>query len=221
MHHEVGKVVRMDNRQLRDEVMTMFLAGHETTANALTWTIYLLALHPKIESKIVDEIISLTGSDDIDNRLITPDDVSKLKYTEMVLMESMRLYPPSWAIGRQAIENYNLANKYVIPSGSVLIISQYLVHHDSRYFSQPDQFYPERWTPEFRASIPRFSYFPFGGGSRSCIGEPLAWMEGIIVLATIIKKWKITLEENMKHIELRPLFTLRPKYGIRVKLHKR
>ena len=219
--YEDGNVVRMDNRQLRDEVMTMFLAGHETTANALTWTIYLLALHPKIESKIVDEIISLTGSDDIDNRLITPDDVSKLKYTEMVLMESMRLYPPSWAIGRQAIENYNLANKYVIPSGSVLIISQYLVHHDSRYFSQPDQFYPERWTPEFRASIPRFSYFPFGGGSRSCIGEPLAWMEGIIVLATIIKKWKITLEENMKHIELRPLVTLRPKYGIRVKLHKR
>ena len=219
--YEDGNVVRMDNRQLRDEVMTMFLAGHETTANALTWTIYLLALHPKIESKIVDEIISLTGSDDIDNRLITPDDVSKLKYTEMVLMESMRLYPPSWAIGRQAIENYNLANKYVIPSGSVLIISQYLVHHDSRYFSQPDQFYPERWTPEFRASIPRFSYFPFGGGSRSCIGEPLAWMEGIIVLATIIKKWKITLEENMKHIELRPLVTLRPKYGISVKLHKR
>jgi cytochrome P450 len=219
--YEAGNVVRMDNRQLRDEVMTMFLAGHETTANALTWTIYLLALHPKIESKIVDEIISLTGSDDIDNRLITSDDVSKLKYTEMVLMESMRLYPPSWAIGRQAIENYNLANKYVIPSGSVLIISQYLVHHDSRYFSQPDQFYPERWTPEFRASIPRFSYFPFGGGSRSCIGEPLAWMEGIIVLATIIKKWKITLEENMKHIELRPLVTLRPKYGIRVKLHKR
>ena len=219
--YDVGKVVRMDNRQLRDEVMTMFLAGHETTANALTWTIYLLALHPKIESKIVDEIISLTGSDDIDNRLITYDDVSKLKYTEMVLMESMRLYPPSWAIGRQAIENYNLANKYVIPSGSVLIISQYLVHHDSRYFSQPDQFYPERWTPEFRSSIPRFSYFPFGGGSRSCIGEPLAWMEGIIVLATIIKKWKITLEENMKHIELRPLVTLRPKYGIRVRLHKR
>ena len=219
--YEDGNVVRMDNRQLRDEVMTMFLAGHETTANALTWTIYLLALHPKIESKIVDEIISLTGSNDIDNRLITSDDVSKLKYTEMVLMESMRLYPPSWAIGRQAIENYNLANKYVIPSGSVLIISQYLVHHDSRYFSQPDQFYPERWTPEFRASIPRFSYFPFGGGSRSCIGEPLAWMEGIIVLATIIKKWKITLEENMKHIELRPLVTLRPKYGISVKLHKR
>ena len=105
----------MDNRQLRDEVMTMFLAGHETTANALTWTIYLL-VHPNIESKIVDEIISLTGSNDIDNRLITSDDVSKLKYTEMVLMESMRLYPPSWAIGRQTIENYNLANKYVIPS---------------------------------------------------------------------------------------------------------
>ena len=221
IYENKSKVVRMDNRQLRDEVMTMFLAGHETTANALTWTIYLLALHPEKESKIVDEIISLTGSNEDDNKLITFDDVSKLKYTEMVLMESMRLYPPSWAIGRQAIEDYNLDNKYVIPSGSVLIMSQYLVHHDSRYFSQPQKFYPERWTPEFRASIPRFSYFPFGGGSRSCIGEPLAWIEAIIILATIIKRWKISLEEDKKYVELRPLVTLRPKYGIRVKLCKR
>ena len=221
IYENSGKVVRMDNRQLRDEVMTVFLAGHETTANALTWTIYLLALHPEIESKIVDEIISLTGSNDVENKLITFDDASKLKYTEMVLMESMRLYPPSWAIGRQAIEDYNLDNKCVIPSGSVLIMSQYLVHHDSRYFPEPHKFYPERWTSEFRASIPRFSYFPFGGGSRSCIGEPLAWVEAIIILTTIIKKWKISLEEGVKYVELRPLVTLRPKYGIKVKLCKR
>ena len=145
----------------------------------------------------------------------------KLKYTEMVLMESMRLYPPSWAIGRHAIKDYVLDDRYVIPSGSVIIMSQYLMHRDARYFSQPERFCPERWSPKFRASIPRFSYFPFGGGPRSCIGEPLAWIEGVIILATVLKKWKVTLEEDEQNIKLQPLVTLRPKYGIRMKLRKR
>lgn len=136
-------------------------------------------------------------------------------------MESMRLYPPSWAIGRQAIKDYVLDNRYVIPSGSVIIMSQYLMHRDARYFSQPERFYPERWSPEFRASIPRFSYFPFGGGSRSCIGEPLAWIEGVIILATILKEWRVTLEEDAQNIKLQPLVTLRPKCGIRMRLRKR
>jgi cytochrome P450 len=214
------KSAKMTNQQLRDEVMTIFLAGHETTANALTWTLYLLDRHPRVESKIMDEIISVTGNKSIDYK-ISFEDVYKLKYTEMVLMESMRLYPPSWAIGRQAIKDYVLDDKYVIPSGSVIIMSQYLMHHDSRYFSHPEQFYPERWSPEFRASIPRFSYFPFGGGPRSCIGEPLAWIEGVIILTTILKKWKITLDEDEQNIKLQPIVTLRPKYGIKMKLHKR
>jgi cytochrome P450 len=214
------KSAKMTNQQLRDEVMTIFLAGHETTANALTWTLYLLDRHPNVESKIMDEIISITENKSIDYK-ISIEDVSKLKYTEMVLMESMRLYPPSWAIGRQTIKDYVLDDNYVIPSGSVIIMSQYLIHHDSRYFSRPEQFYPERWSSEFRASIPRFSYFPFGGGPRSCIGEPLAWIEGIIILATILKKWKVTLEEDERNIKLQPIVTLRPKYGIQMKIHKR
>ncbi len=139
----------------------------------------------------------------------------------MVLMESMRLYPPSWAIGRQVIKDYVLDSKYVIPARSVINMSQYLMHHDSRYFSQPWRFYPERWSPEFRASIPRFSYFPFGGGPRSCIEEPLAWLGRIIILATILRKWGIALEENAQNVKLRPIVTLRPKNGIRMKLHKR
>ena len=220
------KAVKMTNQQLRDEVMTIFLAGHETTANALTWTFYLLSQHPEVESKIIGEIESVFGNDGNtdgygDRMATTFENVSKLRYTEMVLMESMRLYPPSWAIGRQAIKDYALDSRYVIPSGSVIIMSQYLMHHDSRYFSQPWRFYPERWSPEFRSSIPRFSYFPFGGGPRSCIGEPLAWTERITILATILRKWKITLEENAQNVKLQPIVTLRPKNGIRMKLHRR
>lgn len=222
---KIDKAAKMTNQQLRDEVMTIFLAGHETTANALTWTFYLLSQHPQVESKIMGEIASVFGNegdiDDNGDRMATFEDISKLKYTEMVLMESMRLYPPSWAIGRQAIKDYALDSRYVIPSGSVIIMSQYLMHHDSRYFSQPWRFYPERWSPELRSSIPRFSYFPFGGGPRSCIGEPLAWTEGIIILATILRKWKITLEENSQNVKLQPIATLRPKNGIRMKLHSR
>ena len=216
---------KMTDKQLRDEVMTIFLAGHETTANALTWTLYLLSCHPKIESKIVDEIYAINRKkeDDEGNRkIITVDDLSRLKYTEKVLMESMRLYPPSWAIGRQAIKDYILNEKYSLPSGSVVIMSQYLMHHDVRYFSDPEKFVPERWSLKFRTSMPRFSYFPFGGGPRACIGEPLAWTESIIVLANIINTWKITLEEkDIANIKLHPLVTLRPKNGIRMRISKR
>lgn len=217
---------KMTNKQLRDEVMTIFLAGHETTANALTWTFYLLARHPDVEFKILEEIALIIDDKESDNNshkeIISIEDLPKLKYTEKVLMESMRLYPPSWAIGRQAIEDYALNDKYTIPSGAVIIMSQYLVHHDSRYFTDPEKFVPERWSSKFKTSIPRFSYFPFGGGPRSCIGEPLAWSEGIIVLANIINRWKITLDEkNITDVELQPLVTLRPKNGIRMTISKR
>ncbi len=216
---------KMTDKQLRDEVMTIFLAGHETTANALTWTLYLLSCHPKIESKIVDEIYAINKKkehDEGNRKIITVDDLSRLKYTEKVLMESMRLYPPSWAIGRQTIQDYPLNEKYSIPSGSVVIMSQYLMHHDARYFSDPEKFIPERWSLEFKTSMPRFCYFPFGGGPRSCIGEPLAWIEGIIVLANIVNNFKITLEEkDNANIELQSLVTLRPKNGIRMKISKR
>ncbi len=219
------EISKMTDKQLRDEIMTIFLAGHETTANVLTWTLYLLSCHPKMESKILDEINVVNDEKqdgDRNRKIITVEDSSRLKYTEKVLMESMRLYPPSWAIGRQTIQDYSLNEKYYIPSGSVIIMSQYLMHHDVRYFSDPEKFIPERWSLKFKASMPRFSYFPFGGGPRSCIGEPLAWIEGIIVLANIINNWKITLEEkDIANIELQPLVTLRPKNGIRMKISKR
>ena len=159
-----------------DEVMTIFLAGHETTANALTWALYLLSCHPNVEVKTLEEIARITNDKKGNNsnkEIITVEDLPKLKYTEKVLTESMRLYPPSWAIGRQAIKDYRLNDNYTIPTGAVVIMSQYLMHHDSRYFSDPEKFVPERWSLDFKASIPRFSFFPFGGGPRSCIGEPL------------------------------------------------
>ena len=217
---------KMTDKQLRDEVMTIFLAGHETTANALTWTFYLLSRHPNVEFKILEEIALIINDKESDNsshkEIITVEDLPRLKYTEKVLMESMRLYPPSWAIGRRAIEDYALNNKYTIPPGAVVIMSQYLVHHDSRYFTDPEKFVPERWSSKFKTSIPRFSYFPFGGGPRSCIGEPLAWSEGIIVLANVINRWKITLDDkNITDVKLQPLVTLRPKNGIRMTMSKR
>src|SRR6188472_3376807 len=222
---QADDVSKMTNKQIRDEVMTIFLAGHETTANALTWTLYLLSCHPEDESKIVAELEPIIREKEdrkINKKVVTFEDSSRLKYTEKVLMESMRLYPPSWAIGRQAIKDYILNEKYSLPSGSVVIMSQYLMHHDVRYFSDPEKFVPERWSLKFRTSMPRFSYFPFGGGPRACIGEPLAWTESIIVLANIINNWKITLEEkDIANIKLHPLVTLRPKNGIKMKISKR
>jgi cytochrome P450 len=205
--------------------MTIFLAGHETTANALTWSLYLLSCHPDVEVKMLEEISLITNvkEGNINHKeIITVEDLPRLKYTEKVLMESMRLYPPSWAIGRQTIKDYTLNDKYIIPARAVIIMSQYLMHHDSRYFSDPEKFIPERWSPKFKASIPRFSYFPFGGGQRSCIGEPLAWSEGIIILSNVINRWKITLEdEKTNNIRLQALVTLRPKDGIKMKMSKR
>ena len=131
----------------------------------------------------------------------------------------MRLYPPAWTIGRKAVNDYKV-DKYVIPAGSIILMSQYLMHHDSRYFSDPDLFYPDRWTKEAKLQLPRFSYFPFGGGIRGCVGEPFAWMEGILLLATICRQWRMHHDTDHK-VGLKPLITLRPKYGMRMKLEHR
>jgi cytochrome P450 len=131
----------------------------------------------------------------------------------------MRLYPPAWTIGRRAINDYKV-DKYVIPAGSIILMSQYVMHHNSRYFPDPDLFYPDRWTKGAKSELPRFSYFPFGGGIRGCVGEPFAWMEGILLIATTCQQWKMYHDANHK-VELKPLITLRPKYGIRMKLERR
>ena len=212
---EEAGIGRMTDEQLRDEVMTIFLAGHETTANALTWTYYLLSENPLIETRLQEELYSIFGNS---RTPITVDDVPKLQYTEKLLTESMRLFPPAWALGRQAIDDYKVGG-YSVPKGSIILMSQYVMHRDPRYFPEPDRFYPDRWTEEFRKQLPRFSYFPFGGGIRGCIGEPFAWLEGILLIATICRQWRLKHVPSHK-VELKPLITLRPKYGMQMKITK-
>jgi cytochrome P450 len=210
---------KMTDSQLRDEVMTIFLAGHETTANALTWTLYLLSQNPTIESKLYDELCSILDKNNGKDRIPTVEDIPKLEYTEKVFRESMRLYPPAWTIGRQVISDYKV-DKYIIPAGSIILMSQYVMHRNPRYFSDPDSFHPDRWGKEMKSNLPRFSYFPFGGGIRGCVGEPFAWIEGILLVATICHRWKMHHDPEHK-VELKPLITLRPKYGMRMRLERR
>lgn len=209
---------RMTDLQLKDEVMTIFLAGHETTSNALTWTFYLLSQNPTVDDRLYAELCSVLG-DKNTKRVPTVEDIPNLVYTEKVFRESMRLYPPAWTIGRKCVNDYKVG-KYTIPAGSIILMSQYVMHHDSRYFSDPDLFYPDRWTKEAMLHLPRFSYFPFGGGIRGCVGESFAWMEGVLLLATISREWRLHHDVSHK-VGLKPLITLRPKYGMRMRLERR
>ncbi len=204
----------MTDEQLRDELMTIFLAGHETTANALTWTWYLLSQNPEAEARLHEEIDRV-----LEGRLPDFDDVAKLKYTEMVLAETMRLYPPAWALGRLAMEDFEIGG-YVVPRKSLVLMSQFVMHRDPRYFADPLKFDPDRWTTEARESRPQFSYFPFGGGPRRCIGEGFAWMEGILLIATIARQWQMRLVPNHP-VVLKPVITLRPKHGMRMTVSRR
>ena len=204
---EEGDGTGMSDKQLRDEALTIFLAGHETTANALTWTWYLLARHPEIESRLHAELDEV-----LEGRLPTVADLPRLRYTEMVVAESMRVFPPVWAIGRQALETFELGG-YTIPGGTMVLMSQWVMHRDARYYPDPERVDPERWTPEAKAARPKFAYFPFGGGARVCIGEPFAWMEGVLLLATIAQTRRLRLAPDAR-VEPQPLMTLRPRYGM-------
>jgi cytochrome P450 len=204
----------MSDDQLRDEVMTLFLAGHETTANALTWAWYLLSQNPEVEAKLHAEVDTVLGG-----RLPTFEDVPALKYTEMVLTEAMRIYPPVWVMGRRSISGIKIGG-YYIPPKSIVLLSQYVIHHDERFYPEPEKFKPERWASEETKNLPKMAYFPFGGGPRLCIGEQFAWMEGILLIATIAQKWKLRLATGHK-IEMQPLITLRPKHGMKMKLEPR
>jgi cytochrome P450 len=199
----------MDDRQLRDEVMTSLLAGHETTANALTWTWYLLSQNPEAEALLHAELDAVLGG-----RLPTTDDLPRLPYTEGVFAESMRLYPPVWGLGRRCIKEARL-DGVVIPEGWLVSLSQWVTHRDGRWYPEPLRFDPGRWTPELRAARPKFSYFPFAGGARGCIGEGFAWMEGVLLIATLAQRWRMRLVPGHR-VEPQPLITLRPRYGMRM-----
>ena len=209
-----GDGTGMSDLQLRDEAMTIFLAGHETTANALTWTLYLLSQNPDVEQRVHAELDAALG-----RRLPSADDLAALPYTRMVLAESMRLYPPAWIVGRRAMGPFE-ANGYTIPARSIVLLSQYVMHRDERWFPEPDRFDPDRFLPERQAERPKFAYFPFGGGPRVCIGEQFAWMEGIILLATIVQRWKLRLVPDHP-VALQPIITLRPKHGMRMIVESR
>lgn len=213
-HDDEGDGTGLNDRQVRDQVMTLFSAGHETIATALAWTWYCLAQNPEIETQLYQELDRVLGG-----RTPTAEDLPQLQYTRMVLAESMRLYPPVWAITREVKSDYQVAS-YTIPAGTIIGMSQYLVHRDPRYFDDPERFDPLRWVDEAVKSRPKFSYFPFGGGPRLCIGESFAWMEGILILATLAQRW--TMHVVTDHpIAFQPLLTLRPKHGIRTTLRRR
>lgn len=206
---EEGDGGSMTDQQLRDEAMTLFVAGHETTANALTWTWYLLSQHPDVEARLHTEVDSV-----LSGALPTAADVSRLPYTEMVFAESMRLYPPAWTLGRRVLTDHQIAG-YVVPGDAIVLMSPWVMHHDSRFFPDPFKFDPERWTLEARDSRPKFSYFPFGGGPRVCIGEQFAWMEGALLIATIAQQWRLRLAPGQR-VEPKAMITLRPRFGMRM-----
>ena len=199
----------LSDEQVRDEVTTIFLAGYETVANALAWTWLLLAQNPEAEARLhveLDEVLA--------GRLPTLADLPALRYTEMVLSESMRLYPPAWAMGRQATKAVEIG-PYRLPKGTYIFFSQYIMQRTAAYFPDPLRFEPERFAPEAKAARPKFAYFPFGGGSRQCIGESFAWMEAILLTATIAQRWRLRLVPGQR-VDVQPKITLRPKYPIRV-----
>jgi cytochrome P450 len=205
----------MSDEQLRDEVMTLFVAGHETTSLALAHTIYLLAKHPEIERRLVSELDEVLAG-----RLPTVEDQKALRYTKQVLDESMRLYPPAWTTGREVSREIEIGG-YRIPAGAQLMMSQWLVHRDARFFPDPEAFDPDRWLPERAKLLPRYAYFPFGGGPRVCIGNHFAMLEATLVLAVLMQRHHFELLPGQT-LAFSPSVTLRQKGpGLRVRVHLR
>jgi cytochrome P450 len=204
----------MTNQQLRDEIMTLFLAGHETTANALTWIWYLLSQHPAVDAKLGEELDRV-----LEGRGPTAADLPQLPYTEMVVRESMRLYPPAPGFAREPIEDVRLGG-YEIPRGSLITMNTFAMQRDARFFPDPERFDPERFAPGGEERIPRYAYLPFGGGPRVCIGNGFAMMEARLIVATIAQRWQFALEPGQKIVPTQ-MVTVRPRHGIRMKLKRR
>jgi cytochrome P450 len=194
----------MSVEQIRDETMTIFLAGHETTAMALTWTWWLLSQHPGVAAALRAELEAVLGG-----RAPAIDDVPALRLTRDVIAESMRLYPPAWVVGRRALEDAPLGG-WTVPKGSIVIASQWITHRDPRLWREPEAFRPERWSNGETDGLPKFAYFPFGGGTRVCIGEAFAWTELVLVLATIARRWRFEAAPGLTALPFQPSVTLRP-----------
>jgi cytochrome P450 len=205
---------RMSDRQLRDEVMTLFLAGHETTAITLAWTWYLLSKHPEVERKFHAELEEVIG-----RREPTAADLPRLKYTEQIAKECMRLYPPAYGLGREAVNDCEIGG-YHISRGTQVFMFQWVTQRDPRFYDRPDEFIPERWTDEFNEHLPKYAYFPFGLGPRACIGTSFAMMEIILVLAAIGQRFRFDLVPDHP-VEIYPAMSLRPKDGVKVLVHAR
>ena len=205
---------KLSDKELRDEVITLLIAGHDTTANALAWTLMLLAQNPEVEAKLFAEVQSV-----LNNRPPTIHDLPRLPYTEMVLKESMRLYPPAWILSRELIKDCNIGG-HDFTRGTVVYFSQWAVQRDERWFDRPEQFDPDRWADHLEQRLPRCAYFPFGAGARVCIGKAFSMMETKLILAMVIQKFHLTLVSE-RSIELLPSFTLRPKQGIKMAIVSR
>jgi cytochrome P450 len=204
----------MTDTDVRDEAMAFFLAGHETTALALTWTFYLLSQHPEARATLEGELRTV-----LDGRPPTAADLPRLPYTGMLLRESMRLYPPAYAFARDSLADCEIGG-WPVPGGSTVIMSQWVLHRDPRYWEQPEQFDPGRWAGDLASRLPRLVYFPFGGGPHLCIGSGFATLEATLLLASIAQRFRLALVPDHP-IALQPLMTLRPRHGMPMSLHER
>jgi cytochrome P450 len=202
----------LTDAQIRDEALTILVAGHETTANAIAWAFYLLQRHPEVEHRLHEHLAAVLGE-----RTAVAADVPSLDYARAVFAETMRLYPPAWITGRFALEAVDIGPLH-LNRGDIVLVSQYVSHRDARYFPDPERFAPERWTAG--TPPPKFAYFPFGGGRRLCIGEPFAWMEGILAIATIAQRVSLRLVDEAD-VEPEALVTLRPRGAIRARVERR
>ncbi len=209
-----GDGLGMSDQQLRDEAITLFIAGHETTANALTWTWLLLARHPQAETRLHEEVDRVLG-----DRLPVMDDLPALPFARAIIAESMRLYPPAYIVGRRALQPYHVGG-YDFPARTIFLAPQFIVHRDARWWPEPDAFQPERWLDASSAAArPKLAYFPFGAGTRICVGEQFAWMEAVLVLTTLARRWRIRVDGPDPACD--PIITLRPKGGLPARLERR
>lgn len=205
---------QLTDRQLRDEMVTLLLAGHETTALALSYTFYLLARHPEAEARLVAELQETLG-----RRAPTAEDVPRLRYAEWVVKEALRLYPPAWGLGREAIADCEVGG-YHVPRGTQVLTIQWVVHRDPRWFEEPEAFRPERWADDLEGRLPRCAYFPFGDGPRICVGQQFALTEAVLVLATVARRYHLTLVGD-EPLELVASLTMRPRRGITMRVQGR